>query len=98
MNRPHIGAGTKLGNHAIPALKYHFAESTIEVDHDASNGEWLDLGLLPLPVQSEVIPGWQNTVTLALAYAIDPEAASGNDANERLIIKAWHARPVLGAP
>jgi hypothetical protein len=97
MNRPHIGAGTKLGNTPIPALKYQFVESVLDVDH-AGNGEWIDLGLIPLPVLPENIAGWKDTITLAPAYAFDPESESSNDANARLVIKAWHVRPVLGEP
>jgi len=98
MNRPHIGAGVMLGGKPIPALKTHFAEGTLTVDHGATPGEWIDLGLLPLSVFSESVPGWTNTTTLILAHAIDPAGASANDAAERLKIRAWHVRPILGEP
>jgi hypothetical protein len=99
MNRPHIGLGLNLDGHPMPGLKYAFVSSILSIDHGSGGvGQWLDLGALKLPAMDEPIPGWVDTVTLVLGYEIDPAAASANDANARLIIKAWQVLPLVGEP
>ena len=58
---------------------------------------------IKLPVWKDPHPvqGFRDTVHLCLAYAIDPAAASANDANARIEVRSWHARPTTvndGAP
>jgi hypothetical protein len=89
---PTIG---QIGQQPAPEFASEFRGSTLTVDHTSTGtGEWIDLGLVRLPVFAADVPGWKDTVHLCLAYAIDPASASGNDANARLQINAWHARPV----
>lgn len=97
MNRAHVGLGSTIGGSPTPALEYATATATITVDNGpAGLGQWLDLGLIDLPIFSEPIEGWTGTITLGLAHAFDTAAA--NIANARLKIKAWHVQPVIGVP
>lgn len=74
---------------------YAFAEQTITVDHGAAGvGEWLDFDLLDLRVYEGDTEGWEGTTFLCLAAAIDPDAASSNDVNARLELRAWWARAI----
>lgn len=99
MNRPHIGLGVQLGGKPIPPLIVEYGEATLTEDHTSSGeGEWLDLGVIRLPMMTEQIEGWLGTVTLVLAYAFDPASASSNDANARAKIKAWQVLPIVGEP
>jgi hypothetical protein len=86
-----------------PVFEYAFAESdTLTIDHTSTGiGEWLtwetgdDGVLIKLPVWTDPHPvaGYLDTVHLCLAYAIDPAAASANDANARIEVRSWHVRP-----
>jgi hypothetical protein len=97
-NRPHLGVGPTIEGFPTPALDFDFVESTLTADHGSGGvGVWLDLGLVRLPKFVGDAPSWRDTTWLCLAHAFDPAAASGNDANARLKIKAWHVRPVIGA-
>lgn len=99
MSRPHVGLGWKLGDYPMPPLEYFFGEQVITEDHTSSGeGEWLDLGVIKLPMLGGTIPGWSGSVGFGLSYAFDPAAASGNDANARLRIKGWSVLPVVGEP
>lgn len=89
---PAIG---QIGQKPAPEFASFFRGGTISANHTSTGtGTWIDLGLVALPVFSADVSGWKDTVHLCLAYAIDPASASGNDANARLQINAWHARPV----
>ena len=94
MNRPQTIS--VIDNNPAPALEWRVAKTTLTVDHGdaAATGEWLELGYVQLPKFQGPQAGWPGTVWLTLAYAIDPDDASGNDDDARLIIDAWHARPV----
>jgi len=93
MNRP--PAKHKIGPVQAPSLEVYHATATLDADHGsaAGTGAWLSLGWVRLPRFRQALGGWTDTVHLALAYDIDPAAASANDAAERLIIDAWHVRP-----
>lgn len=95
MNRPPVVALGGLQNQPAPPLDVAYRGQVITVDHGASGtGEWLDLGLVRLPIFDAPIPGWRDTVHLCLAYAIDPANASTNDTAARLAIHAWNVQPV----
>lgn len=96
MNRPpNTNALGGLQAQPLPDLDYAYATALLTEDHTTTGvGEWLSLGLVRLPVVQEPITGWQDTVHLCLAYAIDPAAASANDPNARIKINAWSAMPV----
>jgi hypothetical protein len=92
MNRP--PDLTHIGGHNAPALQYAWA-GEVESRDDTSTGvgEWMIEQGIKLPILSEPIPGWQGTCHLCIAYAVDPAGASGNDANARMQVLAWHAMP-----
>lgn len=97
MNRPPFYSQFKWGN--LPQLAYSYASSDLlDVDNGSASatGQWLEIGLVKLPRCESKISAWKDTVHLCLAYAFDPAGTSSNDANARLIIDAFHARPVIG--
>lgn len=95
MNRPPTVAIGGLQNQPPPPLDVAYRGKVITENHgSAGTGEWLELGLVRLPVFDAPIPGWRDTVHLCLAYAIDPANASANDAAARLAIHAWNVQPV----
>lgn len=99
MNRPHIGLGVSLEGEPMPTLKYQHVQAKVTDNHGSSGlGEWYELGPLQLPALEEPIPGWEDTVTFALGYLIDPDAESANDANARLKFKGWQILPLAGDP
>ena len=96
MNRPpDVNAIGGLQAQPLPDLDYAYATALLTTDHTSTGvGEWLDIGLVRLPVVQEPITGWRDTVHLCIAYAIDPASASANDPNARIKINAWSAVPV----
>lgn len=80
-----------------PEFAYAYATSALHTVNDTSGGvgQWLELGLLPLPIYDAPTTGFKDTVHLCLAYAFDPLSTSGNDANARLRVRAIHVRPVF---
>jgi hypothetical protein len=94
MNRPEEMKATKYPG--LPKFEYLFETSALlSVDNTVSGrGQWLEVGLVRLPAFMGNVTGFTDTVHLCLAYAIDPAGTSGNDANERIKIRAIHARPV----
>jgi hypothetical protein len=69
------------------------------VDDELGPGVWLDLGPLTIPRFEPPVVGWAGTFHLALAYAVDPDETSGNDAAARFVIDGWQAVPaVLDVP
>jgi hypothetical protein len=96
-NRPHTVA--KIGAIDAPTLEGNYREQISTVDDELGPGVWLDLGPVAIPRFEPVVTGWTNTFHLALAYAIDPNSVSGNDAAARFVIDAWVAVPaVLDVP
>lgn len=76
-----------------PSLEVYHVGQVLTVDHGVGGtGEWLELGYLRLPKFSALASGWTDTVHLAVAYDVDPNSISGNDAASRVIIDAVHAR------
>jgi hypothetical protein len=93
MNRPpQVNGGVA---QQLPALDSTYCTGLLTVDHTSTGvGEWLELGVVRLPIVTASIAGWQDTVHLVLAWAIDPAGASSNDAAARLRINAWSVTPV----
>jgi hypothetical protein len=93
LNRPHTKA--KIGAQDAPSLTAYYREALSTLDDEFGPGVWLDLGAVALPRFDAQISGWTNTVHLALAYAVDPNETSGNDANARFVIDGWTAVPAV---
>jgi hypothetical protein len=93
MNRPE--QLSKVGAVNSPGLASVYVEDSVTVDDELGDGVWLDLGPLALRRFELGIQGWHNTVHLALAWAIDPEGLSGNDAAARFVIDGWQAVPAI---
>ena len=92
-NRPHTVA--KIGAEDAPALETYYGEATSTIDDELGPGVWLDLGAVAIPRFEGLVAGWTGTVHMALAYAVDPDEASGNDAAARFVIDGWHATPAI---
>lgn len=73
-----------------PGGDYHPAEEVVTRD-DSGLGEWCIDAVIPI---SRSARGY---TYLALALAIDPEAASSNDAAERITVRAVHVVPCVKA-
>jgi hypothetical protein len=92
-NRPHTTA--KIGAIDAPALEGNYREQISTVDDEFGPGVWLDLGPVAIPRFEPLVVGWTGTFHLALAYAVDPDGTSGNDAAARFVIDAWVAVPAI---
>jgi hypothetical protein len=62
-------------------------------DDDASDGEYTAFDLLP--IARGRTGDYAGKTVLAIAFQIDPNASSGNDANARFMLRAVHALPVF---
>lgn len=87
------------GEAQIPTWSRFYSRVTIDVNHTAGGvGEWVDFGKIVLARNKTQKDGWWGSTFLALGYEIDPDATSGNDANSRIQILAWHVRPLSEDP
>jgi hypothetical protein len=74
-------------------LTSYYLQSTITRDDDASAGEFTVLGLLPLARgRTGIMDG---KTCFCVAMKVDPAAASANDANARIMLRAIHIVPAF---
>lgn len=95
MSRPPFGLGPAGGD----AFTFARVESTVlDVDNGATGvGQWLELGLVRLPIYVGNTPGWRDTVHLALGWQIDPAGTHPDPDEGRFKVKSWHVRPLFKA-
>lgn len=86
MNRPPDAGGLVFGS-----FERYFAETVVTRDDDASGGSWT--AFEPIPIARGHAGIRRGMTYIAVALAIDPYAASSNDANARVTINAVHAIP-----
>lgn len=97
LNRPHTKAA--IGPIVAPSLEGNYREAITTIDDEFGDGVWLDFGPVTIPRFTANVVGWTGTFHLALAYAVDPEGVSGNDAAARFVVDGWQAVPaVLDVP
>lgn len=78
---------------AADPLTSYYVTATVTRDDDAIVGEYTVLGLLPIARGRTGF--YAGRTVIALALNVDPAAASGNDANARIIVRALHVMPVF---
>jgi len=78
-----------------PPYDATFRGEIVDVDNGAGEGQWAINAILPIKRLEHASAKFHNTTHLCLAYAVDPENASANDANEQFKIYAWQAWPVV---
>ena len=76
----------------------YWGHATVTRDDTGGVGEWTDLGKIKLAKSTRDKAGWAGTTFLCLAYEVDPESASSNDANARLEIGAWQVWALSETP
>lgn len=91
-NKPPSMALEGDGNGPEPLVPY-YVTATVTRDDDAIVGEYTTLGLLPISRGRTGL--MRNKTCFALALNVDPAAASANDANARIIVRAIHIVPAF---
>lgn len=90
MSRPPGAIGLGLGGGGDPFVQF-FDEVIVTRDDDASGGAWTEFD--PIPIARGKSGMRRGKTYVAIALAIDPYAASANDANARVQINAVHVVP-----
>jgi len=78
-----------------PQYEATYRGEVVDVDNGGGEGQWAINAYMPVKRLEHSSAKFHNTTHLCLAYAVDPNAESGNDANELFKILAWQAWPVV---